>query len=78
MDIYTEAKVVSDLLAREGHPEDGKRLIDSIENGSTSTEILMALRWHAQKVESSGITVSSYTRERIRRLLSELEKVLDA
>ncbi|MBK8574603.1 MAG: hypothetical protein IPN90_02610 [Elusimicrobia bacterium] len=48
-DYYKEAKSISEALKIEGQKKWAKLIIDKIEAGSTSTEILMGLRWVLQE-----------------------------
>lgn len=48
-DYYKEAKSISDALKIEGQNNWAKLIIGKIEADSTSTEILMGLRWVFQQ-----------------------------
>ena len=76
LDIYSEAEIVIEALGRQGLGADGEALRDAIRAGSTSTEILMAMRWHLRHLSGSPHSVDDDTKRRIRSLLLELDRIL--
>lgn len=44
-DLYNDAFELAEQVRDAGHPNWAVRLEDTIESGSTATEILMGLRW---------------------------------
>jgi hypothetical protein len=67
-DYYAEAKEVAAILEREGLPEEAESLVRAISDGSTGTEILMALRWHRVQMDTSKFKLTAQTRSRVREL----------
>jgi hypothetical protein len=45
-DIYEKVKIIAKMLKESGYDEESIKLNDSINYGSTSNEILMAIRWN--------------------------------
>lgn len=52
--VYAEAREIGRCLAADGLTNEAASLIDSIEAGSTGTEILMALSWNLHRIENSN------------------------
>lgn len=50
VDIYTEARIIQDMLVSEGHGDRARRLKSAIDQGSTGSEILMALRFEIDQI----------------------------
>lgn len=46
IDYYSEARDIAADLVKIGHNKEASELLDAIDTGSTSAEILMALRYH--------------------------------
>ena len=67
-DYYAEAKDLAAILDRDGLPEQAQALVRAIDDGSTGTEILMALRWHLERIDSSKFKLTTRTRARVREL----------
>jgi hypothetical protein len=67
-DYYAEAKEVALLLEREGFAEEGQSLVRAISDGSTGTEILMAIRSRLERIDSPKVKLTSETRARVREL----------
>jgi hypothetical protein len=67
-DYYAEAKELAALLEREGFAQEARSLVRSISDGATATEILMALRWRLERIDSPGFMLTSQTRARVREL----------
>jgi hypothetical protein len=76
VDYYTEAESIARAVASQGHAEEARLLRDSVECGSTATEILMALRFRLAALDASGIIHDALTVERIRRILAALDNEL--
>jgi hypothetical protein len=70
-----EAKELASLLTKEGIGEYSDKLVDSIEQGSTGTEILMALKWHIERILVLD-SISDMSKQKAKRLLRELDKSL--
>jgi predicted PP-loop superfamily ATPase len=58
-DIYEEARALARELSGRGEPEAAKRIIVAIEGGSTSSEILLELRWEFDRLLERGATVDA-------------------
>jgi len=75
-DYYEEAREIAVRLEQDGLKTEAKFLVDAIEGGATATEILMALRWHLERIEGSNPATSLETRRRIRDLSKALNTAL--
>jgi len=69
-DYYDEARRLATALEIEGFPDESRRLVEAIEDGFTSTEILMALR-HVLEEFLGGGTMPKAETERIVRSLAK-------
>lgn len=77
IDYYAEAESIAQTLASHGLGAEATSLRDAIESGSTATEILMALRWRVSEMIRAGSAPDEFTANRMRRLITELNKELD-
>ena len=77
IDYYAEAEAIAQVLASRGLGAEATSLRDAIESGSTATEILMALRWRLQEFVRAGSLPDEFTANRMRKLITELNKELD-
>ena len=64
-DYHREARDIAARLEQEGLTAEAASLVDAIEGGSTGTEILMALRWHLDRIDKSGAVKDPETRRLI-------------
>jgi hypothetical protein len=76
-DYYTEASGIARSLEKHGLIIEAQALIDAIDAGSTATEILMALRWHLQRIDESNPAMGLETRCRIRDLRAAIGGALN-
>jgi hypothetical protein len=53
VDYYSEAKKLANLLKKEGINDSAVNILSSLEEGVTSTEVLMMIRWHIGNYLSS-------------------------
>ena len=77
-DYYAEAREIARSLEQDGLTAEARALVDAVDTGSTGTEILMALRWHLQRIDESNPKTSLQTKHRIRELRSAIHEVLEA
>lgn len=77
-DYLKEAGTLIDILRKDGRAEDARALQEAIDEGSTGTEIVMALRWHLDKLLKQPSGLTSLLQQRSRRLLEQLEKILSS
>lgn len=75
-DYYKEAKSISDALKIEGQKKWAKLIIDKIEAGSTSTEILMGLRWVFQECLKTRDSKLGDCEKRMLGLVSKIDGAL--
>ena len=75
-DYYAEARGIARMLEQDGLTSEARVLVDAIDTGSTGTGILMALRWHLQRIEESEPKTSPSTRNRLRDLWSAVNEAL--
>jgi hypothetical protein len=76
IDYYTEAESIAQTIASQGHAEEARLLRDSIECGSTASEILMVLRFRLSALDAGGIVRDELTVERVRQLVAALNNEL--
>lgn len=74
-DYYAVARDLIQGLVAEGYPTHASKLQDAIDNGSTGTEILMALRFNLNEI-SKKVSLSPKLLALISTLLVELNSVL--
>ena len=75
-DYYADAKILADLLSREGEADAAKQIRGVMEEGFTGTEILMGLRYECQQALDAGRTGSQTTEARMREFVKALEAAL--
>lgn len=75
-DYYAEARELIGSLGDEGFHDWAARFDDAIKGGFTATEILMALRWQAQQLQSTGLRLSADADGRLKSLLAGLDGAL--
>lgn len=75
-DHYAVARSIAARLRSEGYEEWSKKLLAAIDDGSTGTEIFMALRWQLREFLKTKPTLSPATDPLIQELLAELDKAL--
>lgn len=76
IDYYAEAKAIAQILASRGLGTEAASLLDAIESGSTATEILMALRWRLSELVRAESLPDEFTANRMRKLITMLDKEL--
>ncbi len=74
-DYYAEARMLSDKLNQDNLCEWAKKILNTLEEGSTSTEILMMLRWTLSSFLASR-TGSEDTIEHAEKLHKSINAVL--
>jgi hypothetical protein len=74
-DHYKEAKNLAEALRKEKLDNYADKIILAMEEGSTGTEIFMALRWNVQKVMKLK-NIPSDIRNKATRLYEEFDKAL--
>lgn len=74
-DHYKEAEHLALLLAQDGAKEYSALLLNAMIEGSTGSEICMALKWHTNNILKLDC-LSKETRECAQQLWTELDKVL--
>jgi hypothetical protein len=75
-DYYKESKSISDALKIDGNIKWAKLIIDKIEAGSTSTEILMGLRWVLQECLKTRDSKLGVIEKRMLGLVSKIDGAL--
>lgn len=74
-DIYAEVYAIENLLVDEGLAGRSRRLQLAIDQGSTGTEVLMALRFEIEQTMASE-HVSDIMEVRMKRICREISSVL--
>lgn len=74
-DYYGEARAIADELDASGHSATAADLRGAIEAGFTSTEILMALRWHLRNALAEECDLGG-AREKMRSLEQGIDQAL--
>ena len=72
-DYYGEARSISQTLKKHGHKKWGDLILDKIAAGSTSTEILMGIRWALQE----GLNSRQVKTTQIERMMLALVAKID-
>jgi hypothetical protein len=72
-DLFTRVKQFAAELTRLGLNDWALRLINSIEEGSTSGEILMAIRWNLQELLRNE-TLSELLQQQAKRFIEEVDE----
>jgi len=75
-DYYGEARRVSTAMRSEGFERDAQALEDAIAAGFTSSEILMALRWHLDRFLAAKPDGSSTLRRSAKDLRNRIDAAL--
>ena len=75
LDYYREAIEIAELLETEGYTDESGALKLAVASGATATEILMALRWHLERLGRSG-RMNDETSARMRKLSAAIGVVL--
>ena len=76
-DHYGEARRVAAAMRDEGLQEAAQTLEDAIAAGFTSTEILMALRWHLAQFLAAKLEGSPNLRQSAKDLHQRIDAALD-
>ncbi|MTJ83145.1 MAG: hypothetical protein F8N37_19335 [Telmatospirillum sp.] len=72
---YEEAMKIIDALKANDHIDDAEKLSDAIEYGSTSTEILMKLRYHLINIMKNN-NIPSVIKVDARTLSEKINNIL--
>jgi hypothetical protein len=75
-DLYNDGFELAEQLRSRTYVDWAERVEDAIESGSTATEILMALRWHAGEVLAALPDLPEDTRALAAELVSRIGEVL--
>ena len=74
-DYYAEARKLAQLLKDEGLNERGEKVLSSLEEGFTATEILMVIRWNLNELLSTELG-SAEARSCARRLAEKIDIIM--
>lgn len=74
-DYYAATEELISRLEQDGHVRDAAKLRSAIEEGSTGTEIFMALRFHLAEIVRS-VPLKGESQIKASRLLGELNDAL--
>jgi hypothetical protein len=77
LDYYLIARQIANDLSEAGYLDWSARIVDSIEAGSTATEILMAIQWQLNQLQDSEIPLSETLKSRVSHLIFEINKALN-
>ncbi len=76
-DHYKEAEEIAEALRKEKLESIADEIIKAMEEGSTGTEIFMALRWNIDiLLKTKELSYSKNIKDRATRLFNELDKAL--
>lgn len=76
-DHYKEARELAEQLRKEKIPCFADKIIGAMEEGSTGTEIFMALRWNIENLlKTKDYSLSKTIKDKASRLYKELDKAL--
>jgi hypothetical protein len=76
IDYYADARDIAQSLDRQGLSSEAQSLRDAIDAGSTASEILMALRWHLERIDSGPLRMDLITRTQIHQLIAAIRSAL--
>lgn len=76
-DFYSEIDSLINILNKESFNEQASTLKDAVDSGSTSSEILMSLRWNLNKILLDSHKYDCFIRMKIKHIIKELDKVLN-
>lgn len=76
VDFYAELRAIIEGLSRAGYAAEARTLQEAMDAGSTSNEIMMAVRWHLRQIGNVDELVELGTERPIRDLLNELDRLL--
>lgn len=76
-DYYEEARLIADLLSTEGHKKAAASLIEILDAGFSSTEILMGLRFHTIAALNECVELSETTAIQLRNLAVGISVALE-
>ena len=75
-DYYADADELAERLIERGHGDWSERIESAIKNGSTSTEILMALRWQLAQLIDADLGLDDDTLDLARSLHADIDAAL--
>ncbi len=75
-DLYNDGFELAEQLRSLTYIDWAERVEDAIESGSTATEILMALRWHAGEVLAALPDLPNLTRDLAASIVRGINEVL--
>lgn len=75
-DLYNDGFELAEQLRALTYVDWAERVEDAIESGSTATEILMALRWHAGEILAALPELPQETQHLAFELVSSINEVL--
>ncbi len=75
-DHYSASHELATCLLAEGQVEWHDKLEDAIAEGTTATEILMALRFVLRSLKSRSLALTECTNDRMNTLLTEVDRSL--
>ena len=77
-DHYKEARELAEELRKEKLEHFANRITKAMEEGSTGTEIFMALRWNIEQLlKTQELSYPKSIKNRANRLYMELDKALE-
>lgn len=76
-DWVQDSKLVAEKLQLAGFADAQKKLIESIEAGSTGGEILMALRWNFQEILKNSSTIKNELKKTIIEIIEGITLTLE-
>jgi hypothetical protein len=71
--LFDEIRDLAKLLEANNQPAWAKRLIDSLEGGSTGGEVLMAVRWNLQELLRTEIKLPEAIKSACQRSIREID-----
>lgn len=75
-DLYNDGFELAEQLRKHTYVDWAERIEDAIESGSTATEILMGLRWHAGEVLAALPDLPGQTRVLAASLVTSITEIL--
>lgn len=75
MDIYEEVRLLVGSLKKNGMPKEAEAILDSLQEGSTATEILMIIKHKIQTLKCDEPVVDLEVLRRSKLIVEEIDRV---
>ena len=76
VDYYKKSRKIAEELNKNGFSEIGNKIIESVDFGTISTEILMSIRWNLKIVIDLNTLTNKRLLNKINKLVNEIDRIL--